>query len=160
MAIRSTLFVTGDADAIAANILQSQGLFRAGFALDPVMLVSDVALAVVLVHLLRAVSATLSLMAAAFRLAQAAALAFNLLNHHVPMLLLGNVGTVSGHSATKVNALVLLFLEMHAHSYDPGLIPFGFPTWCSGISSSARRVCRAFSASGCRLRVSSAGREA
>ena len=125
VAIRSSLVVAGDADATAARILQSPGLYRAGFALDAVMLLSDVALAVVLFHLLRPVSSTLSLMAAAFRLAQAAVLGFNLLNYHAPMLLLGDGGAVSGLSAAEVNALVLLFLELHAHGYDLGLIFFG-----------------------------------
>ncbi|KAA3633392.1 MAG: DUF4386 family protein [Proteobacteria bacterium] len=38
--VRSVLIVPGDAGATAANILESTGLFRAGFALDAVPAVS------------------------------------------------------------------------------------------------------------------------
>ena len=66
--VRSKLVVTGDATATAANILASEGLFRIGFAADAIMLLSDVAIAVLFYLLLRPVSNALALTAAAFRL--------------------------------------------------------------------------------------------
>ena len=89
--IRSSLIVTGDATATATNILASKGLFRIGFAADSIMLFSYVAIAILFYVLLKLVSKTLALTAAAFRLTQAAILGFNLLNYYAALLLLSGV---------------------------------------------------------------------
>lgn len=123
--IRASLVVTGDAGATAANILASPALFRAGFAADAIMLLCDVAIAVLFYQLLKPVSKTLALMAAAFRLTQAAVLGFNLLNYYAPMLLLSEAGYLNGFSSGQVYGLVSLFLELHSHGYDLGLLFFG-----------------------------------
>ena len=123
--IRSSLIVSGDAAATAGNILASPKLFRAGFAADALMLLSDVAIAVLFYQLLKPVSRTLAMTAAAFRLMQAAILGVNLLNYYAPMLLLGDGGRVSAFEPAQLQALALLFLELHRHGYDLGLIFFG-----------------------------------
>ena len=123
--IRSRLIVTGDAAATAANLLASQALFRVGFAADVVMLLSDVAIAVLFDQLLKPVSQTLALIAAAFRLTQAALLGFNLLNYYAPLLLLGDTGYLSVFDTGQLSALALFFLELHGHGYDLGLVFFG-----------------------------------
>jgi len=123
--IRASLIVSGDAAATAGNILASPDLFRAGFAADALMLLSDVAIAVLFYQLLKPVSGTLAMTAAAFRLMQAAILGFNLLNYYAPMLLLGDGGRVSAFEPAQVQALALLFLDLHRHGYDLGLIFFG-----------------------------------
>jgi hypothetical protein len=123
--IRSGLIVTGDATATAANILSSQTSFHIGFVADAIMLMSDVAIAVLLYQLLKPVSKTLSLMAAAFRLTQASILGFNLLNYYAPMLLLTDGGYMSPFDAGQQHSLALLFLELHSYGYDLGLLFFG-----------------------------------
>ena len=123
--VRSSLIVTGDAAATASNILRSTSLFRVGFAADSIMLLSDVAIAVLFYALLRPVSKVLALTAAAFRLTQAAVLGFNLLNYYAPMLLLRGAGFAPGAGSDRVNSLVLFFLDMHSHGYDLGLLFFG-----------------------------------
>ena len=123
--VRGRLIVPGDAAGTAANVLAAPGLFRGGFAADAIMLLADVALAVLLYHLLRPVSQLLSLMGAAFRLMQAAVLGLNLLNYHAAGLLLGGAGYLAALDAESVHALVSLFLDLHAHGYDLGLIFFG-----------------------------------
>ena len=60
--------------------MASEGLFRIGFASDVIVFLCDVAVAVLLYMLLRPVSRTLSLMAAAFRLVGTAIYGANLLN--------------------------------------------------------------------------------
>ncbi len=94
--IRSSLIVSGDADVAASNVLASQSLFRIGFVADSIMLLADVAIAVVLYVLHKPVSKILSLAAAAFRLMQATMLGFNLLNYYVVLLLLGGAGIPGG----------------------------------------------------------------
>ena len=123
--IRSSLIVTGDATATATNILASESLFRVGFAADSFMLLSDVAIAVLFYVLLKPVSKTLALIAAAFRLTQAAILGFNLLNYYAALLLLTGAGYASAFEANQLYALVMLFLDMHSHGYDLGLLFFG-----------------------------------
>jgi len=123
--VRSSLIVDGDPTATATNILGAQSLFRIGFVADSIMLLSDVAIAVLFYVLFRPVSKTLALAAAAFRLTQAAVLGFNLLNYYAPMLLLGGAEYTTVFETNQLHAMVMLFLEMHSHGYDLGLLFFG-----------------------------------
>ena len=122
--IRAKLIVHGDAAATADNILSSSALFRAGFVADVLMLFCDVALAVLLYRLLKPVSPTLSLMAAAFRLMQAAIIGFGLLNYYAPLLLLGK-DYAPAFDAGQLQVLAAFFLDLHGHGYDLGLLFFG-----------------------------------
>ena len=54
--VRGSLVVMGDAAGTANNILASEGLFRIGFAADILMLLCDVAIAVLFYVLLKPVS--------------------------------------------------------------------------------------------------------
>lgn len=130
--IRSILIVPGDAAATVTNIQASEWLFRTGFASDSIMLLSDVAIAVLFYVLLKPVSKTLALMAAAFRLTQAAILGLNLLNYYAAMLLLSGVGYSTAFEADQLYALVMLFLDMHSHGYDLGLLFFGLSSLILG----------------------------
>ena len=123
--VRSGLIAPGDPAATANNIVASQGLFRLGFFTDSIMLLSDVALAVLLYVLLKPVSMVLSLMAMCFRLVQTAVLALNLLHYYAAALILGGVGYSMPLGPTVRDALALFFLDLHAHGYDLGLLLFG-----------------------------------
>lgn len=123
--IRDNLIVDGDAVATATNILASEGLFRFGFFADAIMLLSDVAIAILFYILLKPVSKTLALTAAAFHLAQASILGFNLLNYYAALLLLKGSGYAGSFETDQLNTLAMLFLDMHSHGYDLGLIFFG-----------------------------------
>jgi len=123
--IRSRLIVSGDAAATAGNILASEGLFRVGFLADSIMVMSDVALAVLLYVLFRPVNRTLALVATFFRLAQSAVLALNLLNYHAALLLLKDAGPATAFGADQLHAISYLFLDLHGHGYDLGLLLFG-----------------------------------
>jgi len=122
--VRSTLVVPGDAVTTAANILAAESLFRAGFAADTIMLLCDVAIAVLFYVLFKPVSQTLALVAAAFRLTQAAILGLNLLNYHAALLLLTSAGHAAAFGDDQRLALVMLLLDMHSHGYDLGLLFF------------------------------------
>lgn len=123
--VRGSLVVAGDGAATAANISASPGLFRIGFAADAIMLLSDIAIAVLFYVLLKPVSRNVALAAAVFRLAQAAILAFNLLNYYAAQLLLGGAAYGLSFEAPQLQALMMLFLELHSHGYDLGLLFFG-----------------------------------
>lgn len=121
--VRSALVVQGDPMASMENIQNSTGLYHLGFVLDVIMLLCDVAIAVLFYHLLKHVNKTLALIAAAFRLTQAAVLGINLLNFYTPMLLLSNAA-FDVFSTEQVANLMSLFLQMHSYGYDLGLMFF------------------------------------
>jgi len=130
--IRGSLIVEGDATATAANILAAEGLFRFGFAADLIMLLSDVAIAILFYVLLKQVSKTLALMAAAFRLTQAAILGFDVLNYYASFLLVNGVGYEKSFNPDQLNTMALFFLDLHSHGYDLGLIFFGLSSLVLG----------------------------
>jgi hypothetical protein len=68
------LIVPGEPLSTAQNLSASPLLFRAGFVADSMMLLSDVAVAIIFYVLLKPVDGTLARMASAFRLIQAAIL--------------------------------------------------------------------------------------
>lgn len=123
--VRSPLISPGDAAATASNIIAAEGLFRVGFLTDSMMFLSDVALAVLLFMLLRPVHKTLALIALCFRLTQTAVIALNLLHYYAALLLLKGLGYTSVFEGAQLDALSSLFLDLHSHGYDLGLILFG-----------------------------------
>ena len=130
--VRSALVTPGDAATSARAILAAEGLYRVAFAADSVMALSDVALAILLFGLLRPVSPLLALMAAAFRLVQAAIIGGNLMNHHAALLILKGAGDLTGLDADQIGALALLTTQIHGHGYDLGLIFFGLNSLITG----------------------------
>lgn len=125
LVVRSSLIAPGDAANTASNILASPGLFRTGFVADSIMVLCDVALAALLFVLLRPVNRVLAIVALLFRLAQASVLALNLLNYHAAMLVLTGAAGPAAFDEAQVASLASLFLDLHSHGYDLGLILFG-----------------------------------
>lgn len=123
--VRASLKVPGDAAATSANIIASEGLFRAGIASDLIMIMADVALALLFYVLLRPVSNTLALLAAFFRLLQAAVLGVNLLNLFFALQLFGAAGDSAALNAEQAQTLGMLFLDAHSIGYSLGLVFFG-----------------------------------
>lgn len=123
--VRSSLIVPGDAAATTQNIMNAEGLYRAGFAADLVMLLCDAVVAVVFYMLLKPVNRNLAFLAAAFRLIHTAILGANLLNHVAPLLLFNGTIYPAAFSAAQLQALAMLFLEAHSFGYLIALVFFG-----------------------------------
>ena len=119
--LRGPLFHEGDPAATAAAILGAEALLRLSVLADMAMAVADVALAVLLLWLFRVVDPLLAALAVAFRLAQAAVIAANLLNLHGSLLVLETPGMPPGPAA----GLAYAGLDLHRHGYDLGLVFFG-----------------------------------
>ncbi|MFP4436507.1 MAG: DUF4386 domain-containing protein [Chloroflexaceae bacterium] len=124
--VRQSLVVSGDAATTAGNITASAGLFRMGIAGDLIMIMNDVALALIFCILLKPVSNTLDLLAVFFRLAQATTLEINLLNLFFVLQLLNGADYLAALNPEQVHALVLLLLNAHSTGYAIGLVFFGF----------------------------------
>lgn len=124
--VRQSLRVPGDAAATATNIMASESLFRLGIAADLVMIMSDVALALIFYVLLRQVNRSLSLLAAFFRLGQATILGLNLLNLFAVIQLLSGDNFLSTFEAGQLHSLAYLFFNAHGTGYSIGMVFFGF----------------------------------
>ena len=123
--VRTQMMVAGDAAATAENVLDAEGLFRLGFSSDLVAFSAEVVLAVVVFTLFRPVSTPLALLAALFRMGQAAVLLINMLMQFFVILLLHGDSSLAAFDTAQVNALAQLFLEAHSYGYFIGLVFFG-----------------------------------
>ena len=123
--VRSSLIQPGDPGGTARAIAASETLFRTGVAAELVMLMADVTVAGALYVVLRDVDRGLALLAAFFRLAHAAVVGVNLLATYLPLMLVGEVGALSGLAPGTLDGLTLLALELHGYGYTVGLVFFG-----------------------------------
>ena len=124
--VRSGLIVPGDAAATAASISESQLLFRFGFAGDLIMVLADIAIALVFYLMLKQVNKPLSQLAALFRFAQAIIIGVNLLNHFAVILVMNNSGITQSFNGEQVNSIISFFLEAHTYGYLLSGVFFGF----------------------------------
>ena len=124
--VRSGLIVHGDAAATAANIEQSQLLFRFGFAGDLIMVLADIAIALVFYLMLKQVNKPLSALAAMFRLSQAIIIGINLLNHFAVIIVVNNADVAQSFDGNQVNSIISFFLEAHSYGYLLSGVFFGF----------------------------------
>ncbi len=131
-AVRPSLMVTGDAAATATNIVNSEALFRSAILADLAMIMADVAIGVAFYYLLRPVNAGLSLLAALFRLAQAATLGLNLLMLFIALQLLTGGVYIAAMGAETAQALAYLFLTAHGIGYSLALVFFAFSILAQG----------------------------
>lgn len=103
----------GTPDQIAETLAAKIGQLRLSLMADTVMLVADVALALVFFGLLRHISESLALAAMVFRLGQAFLIGASL-------MALGSVASVLSHGPR----IAVHMTDLHAMGYDVGLILF------------------------------------
>lgn len=111
--IPTTLVVPDDAVKTANNIIASQGLFRTGMVSDSIVFLIEIVLTVLLYALIKPVNRTLSLAATFARLAMTIIQGMNLINYFMILLLLSGAGYLSVFEPGQVQALVLVFFNLH-----------------------------------------------
>jgi uncharacterized protein DUF4386 len=119
------LIAPGDAAATARHILNSDALFRIGFASYLVEALCDVALTVVFYVLLRPVNLIVTLGIVLFRLMATATFAFGELFYFAPSLIVGNDAYLKSFSPDQLNALTLLFLNLYGLGGVISLVFYG-----------------------------------
>lgn len=120
--IPDQFIVPGDAAVTAANIANSEILFRIGtIGLELIILLSEIVLSVVLYILFKPVSKTLSLLAAVSRIAMTIIHGLNLLNYYFVFRLLKDGDYLIAFGQEQVNALVTLFLDAHSIGFTIGI---------------------------------------
>lgn len=144
LGVRMPLTVADDPAATWANVAANLPLFRLGLAADAVMILADVALAVLLYAIFRATQPQVALAAMALRLVQAAIIGASLLASLAAVLLVAR--------GTPAPDTLALLMELHAQGYDFGLIFFGantlltawlacrsglFPAWLAALLGGA-----------------------
>ncbi len=133
IALRGPLVDFANAGGTAAAILGAVDAYRMAIAADIVMAAADAGLAILLFLLFRPVAPGLALAAMIFRLIQSVMIGFNLMNMQSALLLLAGAQDLSGLAAGQAESLAVLFLNMHAHGYDLGLIFFGINSLLTGM---------------------------
>jgi Domain of unknown function (DUF4386) len=123
--VLESLVVAGDAQATADRILGSRWLFASSLVTWLVVIVADVAISVTLYLLLRPVSHTLSLLAAALRLVYSAVLAAVLLNLFDAFRLLTGVEGAAGLTGQQPQTMALAALDTFNAGFLLALVLFG-----------------------------------
>ena len=117
--------VSGDAAAIANNILAHESSFRLGFALGLISTACYVAVIGLFYQLFKPVRRSLALLAAFFGLIGCAITAFGSLFQVAPLVVLGGSSYSGGFDVQQVQALALMFLHLSAQAGDIALVFFG-----------------------------------
>jgi hypothetical protein len=130
--VQANIVVPGDAATTADNILASEWLFRLSIISWLIVFLADVAVSIALYVLLKPVNATLSLVAAGFRLVMAAILGVNLVNLFNAVIVLADAESLTGFDTDEVNALALFFLDAFDTGVSVGLVFFGIHLFVLG----------------------------
>lgn len=128
LGLRGPLIDFSDADATAATILAAPSQFRLAIAVDLVMALSDAGLAILLYLIFRTMAPGLALSAMVFRLIQTVLIAVSLMALLAAWLVL-----TRAEGLADAPTLALVFLDLHAHGYDLGLVFFGVNSLIMGL---------------------------
>ncbi len=138
-ASRTKLIVFGDAIATANNILASERLFRIGFMSDVLAGVLFLLTAWALYVLLKPVNKNIALLFLLLNLGGVAVQCINMLNLFSAVLLLSGADYLKVFQADQLQALAMLFLDLHKNGfmiaqlfYGAWVFPLGYLVFKSG----------------------------
>lgn len=123
--VRERLIQPGDAVATAANILESEGLFRAGLVAFLVVFALDIVIAWALYVVFRTVNRDLSMLTAWFRLVYTTLLGVGVVSLFTALGLLSGTDYLASFPAGQLDAHVALSLEAFNDAWLIGLACFG-----------------------------------
>ncbi len=123
--VREGLIVAGDASATAANLADSEGLFRVGMIAFLAIFLIDVAVSWALYIVFRPVNQSLSLLAAWFRIVYTVFLGVGLVFFFQALQLVSGDGFLSVFTVEQTNAQALVALDTFNSTWLIGLAAFG-----------------------------------
>ena len=123
--VRSSVRVTGDAAATAANIVQHAALFRAAFVADLVDFASFLGVGIVLYALLKPVNGPVAVSMLVINAVSVAMQALNMVNHLGALLVATDPMYTAGMSQAASNGLLMLLLDLQHQGYAIAQIFFG-----------------------------------
>jgi len=124
--VRNKLFVSGDANATANNIMHADFLWKMGITADLIMHICDLPVMIILYYLLKPISKKLALLNLSFNLIQTAVLVLNKLNLLAALFFLGDAEYLKSFTADQLHTLSYLSIKLHDFGFGIGLIFFGF----------------------------------
>jgi hypothetical protein len=131
--ISDRLVVFSDAARTASNILANQSMYRLGFTVYLVEMAGQIATAVLFYQLLKPVSRTGAMLAAAFELTGCGIKIFSRLFYFAPLLVLGGgVSYLSAFNKEQLDSISLLLLRINDNGAAIALAFFGFATVVQG----------------------------
>src|SRR5574341_46135 len=138
--VPSRLIVSGDAAATAANIMASETLFRFGIVSNLYVSVVNLLLVLALYRLLTPVGKHMALLMVMFVVAGAAIAMLNEMTQFAVLRLLSGADYLTVFTTDQVQALALLFLNMHSQGINIAqifwglwLLPMGYLVFKSGF---------------------------
>jgi hypothetical protein len=123
--VREGLIVTGDAQATAANIVESEGLFRLGLVSFLIIFVLDVIVAWALYIVFGNANRDISLLAAWFRIVYTVFLGVAAVFFFQALQLLGGSDFLTAFDSEQLNAQALVALDTFNATWLIGLVGFG-----------------------------------
>ncbi len=140
MWVPSIIFVSGDTAATAHNIMTSESLFRLGIVSALIVQVLHIFVVLALYKLLKPVNKNHALLMVIFALVGIPIVMLNLLNQFAALLLLSGADYLTVFAADQLQALVMLFLNLHEHGFMIAhifwglwLFPMGYLVFKSGF---------------------------
>ena len=124
--VRSRLVVPGDAATTAKNIMASEWTWRIAFAGDLAIYACAIPLVLIFYVLLSPVNRNLALLAVFFNLVSIAIEGANALTHFAPLLILNGADYLKVFDPHQLQALAMLFLNLHAYGFAISLTIFSF----------------------------------
>ena len=124
--VPGSIVVDDDPAATASNLVESEGLFRAGMVAETIIIAIELVLAGVLYALLRPVSRPLSLTAAFARVGEAIVQAVNLFTSSAVLLIATGTGYLAAFEPDQLDALTSLFIDMNQFGVMVWGLLFGF----------------------------------
>lgn len=116
--VRSRIFVIGDIEATANNVLANEFLFRLGFASDLIMMVIFLFLPFVLYKLLQTVDKNLAILMVIFVMVSVPINMLNLLNEYASLHLLTGTEYLSIYAIDQIKAQAMLYYDLYLHGYE------------------------------------------
>jgi hypothetical protein len=131
--ISDRLVVSHDAATTAANILANQSTYSLGLTVFLLEMAGQVATVVLFYQLLKPVSRTGAMLAAAFELIGCGIKIFSRLFYYAPLLVLGSGASyLSVFNKEQLDAFALLLIKINSNGAAIALAFFGFSTLLQG----------------------------
>jgi Domain of unknown function (DUF4386) len=131
--VRDRLVVSGDAAATAANLLASEGLWRASVSGELAYLTLAVVVGMLLYVLLRPVNRDVALLALLFTVVSIAVEAVGRLLLLAPLVLLRDASYLHAFEPQQRQALAYVFIRLHGYGFGLSLIFFGCACLANGF---------------------------
>ena len=122
--VRGSIFSENEPAVIVQSIRDNEFLFRIGIVIDLAAFILVIFLTYCLYLLTKPYGGSLAILAVFFRLGEAVISAIITLNGFIILIVLSDAAMQSNFSEDQVNALALVFKQIHSVGYDLGIVFF------------------------------------